>query len=79
MQKQKLKLKFRMEPVDDFETSDLATFIEDLRNGKIKPYMKSLPVPKKHEGVVKKVVAHNYDDEIHKTKKDGVIFFHAPW
>ena len=38
-----------MEPVDDFDTSDLATFIEDLRNGKIKPYMKSLPVPKKHE------------------------------
>jgi len=73
------KQKFRMEPVDDFETSDLATFIEDLRNGKIKPYMKSLPVPKKQEGVVKKVVAHNYDDEIHKTKKDGVIFFHAPW
>ena len=73
------KQKFRMEPVDDFDTSDLATFIEDLRNGKIKPYMKSLPVPKKQEGVVKKVVAHNYDDQIHKTKKDGVIFFHAPW
>jgi len=73
------KQKFRMEPVDDFEASDLARFIEDLRNGKIKPYMKSLPVPKNQEGVVKKIVAHNYDEEIHKSKKDAIMFLHAPW
>jgi len=73
------KQKFRMEPVDDFETSDLAKFIEDLRTGLIKPYMKSLPVPKTQEGVIRKIVAHNYDEEIHKIKKDAVMFFHAPW
>jgi len=73
------KQKFRMEPVDDFESSDLAKFIEDLRTGKVKPFMKSLPVPKEQEGVVKKVVAHNYDEEIHRVKKDGVMFFGAPW
>jgi len=73
------KQKFRMEPVDDFESSDLAQFIEDLRTGKVKPYMKSMPVPKKQEGVIRKVVAHNYDEEIHKIKKDAVMFFYAPW
>jgi len=73
------KQKFRMEPVDDFESSDLAKFIEDLRTGKVKPYMKSMPIPKKQEGVIRKVVAHNYDEEIHKIKKDAVMFFYAPW
>jgi len=73
------KQKFRMEPVDDFESSDLAKFIEDLRTGHIKPYMKSLPVPKKQEGVIRKIVAHNYDDEVHRIKKDAIMFYHAPW
>ena len=73
------KQKFRMEPVDDFESSDLANFIEDLRTGKVKPFMRSMPVPKKQDTIVRKVVAHNYDEEIHKTKKDAVMFFYAPW
>ena len=25
------------------------------------------------------VVAHNYDEEVHKVKKDAVVFFYAPW
>ena len=24
-------------------------------------------------------MAHNYDEEIHKVKKDAVMFFYAPW
>ncbi|TRY73095.1 hypothetical protein TCAL_00905 [Tigriopus californicus] len=73
------KQKFRMKATSEFETEDLSQFIDDLRTGKVKPYMKSLPVPKAQEGIVKKIVANNYDDEIHKVKKDAVIFFHAPW
>ncbi len=73
------KQKFRMKSVEEFETEDLAEFIEDLRTGKVRPYMKSMPVPKKQEGAVKKIVANNYDDEIHKVKKDAVMFFYAPW
>jgi len=73
------KQKFRMEPVDEFESSDLAKFIEDLRTGRSKPFMRSMPIPKKQDAVVRKVVAHNYDEEIHKVKKDAVLFFYAPW
>merc|ERR1739844_494988 len=73
------KQKFRMKVTDEFETEDLAAFIEDLRTGKVAPYMKSLPVPKKQEGPVLKIVADNYDTEVHKVKKDAVISFHAPW
>merc|ERR550519_1772452 len=73
------KQKFRMPIADDFESTDLANFLENLRQGKIMPYMKSLPVPKKQEGSIRKVVAHNYDEEVHKVKKDAVVFFYAPW
>ena len=51
-----------MEPVDDFESSDLAKFIEDLRTGKVKPYMKSMPIPKKQEGVIRKVSHYRYTE-----------------
>merc|ERR1739844_74521 len=73
------KQKFRMKVTDEFETEDLGEFIEDLRTGKVAPYMKSLPVPKVQDGPVLKIVADNYDTEVHKVKKDAVIFFHAPW
>merc|ERR1719330_2144567 len=53
------KQKFRMEPTDDFESTDLAMFLEGLRTGKIKPYMKSLPKPKTQDGVIKKIVKNN--------------------
>ena len=68
-----------MKVTDEFETEDLGEFIEDLRTGKVAPYMKSLPVPKVQDGPVLKIVADNYDTEVHKVKKDAVIFFHAPW
>ena len=41
--------------------------------------MKSQPVPKNQEGPVKSIVSNNYDAEIHKVKKDAVLFIHAPW
>jgi len=74
------KQKFRMKVTDEFEPEDLGEFIEDLRLGKVMPYMKSLPVPKSQEGQqVLKLVANNYDKEVHRVKKDAVVFFHAPW
>jgi len=56
-----------------------AQFVDDLKNGKVAPYMKSQPVPKNQEGPVKSIVSNNYDAEIHKVKKDAVLFIHAPW
>ena len=51
---------------DEFSADLLAQFVEDLRVGKVRPFMKSTPVPKKQTGYVKHIVADNYDDEIHK-------------
>ena len=56
-----------MKVTDEFEPEDLGEFIEDLRLGKVMPYMKSLPVPKSQEGQqVLKLVANNYDKEVHR-------------
>ena len=41
--------------------------------------MRSLPVPKKQEGPVNKIVSNNYDEIIHRVKKDAVMYFYAPW
>ena len=61
------KQKFPLRSDDDeFSADVLAQFVEDLRVGKVRPYMKSTPVPKKQTGYVKHIVADNYDDEIHK-------------
>ena len=73
------KQKFRGNEDAEFSSEYLATYVEHLRTGRIAPYMKSLPVPKNQESIVKKVVADNYDVEMHKVKKDVVLYFYAPW
>jgi hypothetical protein len=44
-----------MAPTDDFESDVLGEYVESLRTGKSRPYMKSLPVPKTQDGPVLKV------------------------
>ena len=73
------KQKFRSDLDGDFSSEYLLQYIENLRTGKVQPYMKSMPVPKNQDSIIKKVVADNYDAEMHKVKKDVVIFFYAPW
>jgi hypothetical protein len=45
----------RMAPTDDFESEVLGEYVESLRTGKSRPYMRSLPVPKTQDGPVLKV------------------------
>ena len=40
-----------------------------------RPFMRSLPVPKKQEGPVNKIVSNNYDEIIHRVKKDAVMYY----
>ncbi len=45
--------------MDDFESDVLGEYVESLRTGKSRPYMKSLPVPKTQDGPVLKVRKRN--------------------
>ena len=73
------KQKFRGDPDAEITSEYLAMFVEHLRTGRIPPYMKSMPVPKVQDSIVTKVVSDNYDTEMHKIKKDVVLYFYAPW
>lgn len=58
---------------------DIAEFVQAFVDGKIKPSIKSEPIPETQEGSVKVVVAHNYDEVVLDDDKDVLIEFYAPW
>ncbi|RXG53145.1 Protein disulfide-isomerase A4 [Armadillidium vulgare] len=72
-------LRYRMEPEEDFESDDLEEFVSKFVKGKLKPHLKSQPVPKRQEGPVRTIVASTFEDEVLKNKKDVLIEFYAPW
>ncbi|XP_016050977.1 PREDICTED: protein disulfide-isomerase A4 [Miniopterus natalensis] len=54
-------------------------FSFDYRAGKLKPVIKSQPVPKNNKGPVKVVVGKTFDSIVMDPKKDVLIEFYAPW
>ncbi|KAI9771004.1 MAG: protein disulfide-isomerase precursor [Geoglossum simile] len=59
--------------------SEIDAFVQSFVDGKMKPSIKSEPVPEKQEGPVHVVVAHNYDQIVKDDTKDVLIEFYAPW
>ncbi|CAB1349914.1 unnamed protein product [Coregonus sp. 'balchen'] len=70
--------KFAMEP-EELDSEVLRDFIMAFKKGKLKPIIKSQPVPKNNQGPVKVVVGKTFDDIVMDTKKDVLIEFYAPW
>jgi hypothetical protein len=61
-----------MKPDGEFEPEQLEQFIDHLKSGKVQPFMRSMALPKKQDSLpVKKIVANNYDAEMHKVNKSG--------
>ncbi|XP_029935147.1 protein disulfide-isomerase A4 [Myripristis murdjan] len=69
--------KFAMEP-EEFDSEVLRDFVMAFKKGKLKPIIKSQPVPK-NKGPVKVVVGKTFDEIVMDTKKDVLIEFYAPW
>uniref|UniRef100_A0A3Q3FQF1 Protein disulfide-isomerase A4 n=1 Tax=Labrus bergylta TaxID=56723 RepID=A0A3Q3FQF1_9LABR len=70
--------KYAMEP-EEFDSEVLRDFVMAFKKGKLKPIIKSQPVPKNNKGPVKVVVGKNFDDIVMDTQKDVLIEFYAPW
>lgn len=66
-------MKFPMQ--DDMEMRD---FVDAYLGGKLEPYIKSQPVPKK-QGPVTTVVGRTFKSIVENPKKDVLIEFFAPW
>ncbi|XP_033639191.1 protein disulfide-isomerase A4-like [Asterias rubens] len=70
--------KYRMDPEDEFDEDVLRDFLKAWRKDKIKPVIKSQPVPKK-QGPVIVVVGKTFDKIVLDKKKDVMIELYAPW
>ncbi|KAI5617098.1 protein disulfide-isomerase A4 precursor, partial [Silurus asotus] len=70
--------KYAMEP-EEFDSDVLHEFVMAFKKGKLKPIVKSQPIPKNNKGPVKVVVGKTFDEIVMDTKKDVLIEFYAPW
>lgn len=64
---------------DDFSVESLHSFLKDLEDGKLEPYLKSEPVPEDNNGPVTVAVAKNFEEVVVNNGKDTLIEFYAPW
>lgn len=69
-----MKKKFFLSRIESFES-----FIKDLTDEKLEPYLKSEPIPDKNDEPVKVAVAKNFDEVVVNNGKDTLIEFYAPW
>ncbi|XP_064409356.1 protein disulfide-isomerase A4 isoform X2 [Latimeria chalumnae] len=72
------KKKYAMEP-EEFDSDTLREFVLSFKKGKLKPIVKSQPVPKNNKGPVKVVVGKTFEEIVMDPKKDVLIEFYAPW
>ncbi|VDO61419.1 unnamed protein product [Haemonchus placei] len=73
--------KYPMDPNEfdgDFD-ENLEEFMKKISAGKIKPFVKSAPVPRDDKGPVKALVASTFDKVVGDETKDVLIEFYAPW
>eukprot|EP01055_Gregarina_sp_Pseudo9_P003269 Gregarina_sp_Pseudo_9__3268@NODE_344_length_3099_cov_184_964379_g324_i0_p1_GENE_NODE_344_length_3099_cov_184_964379_g324_i0NODE_344_length_3099_cov_184_964379_g324_i0_p1_ORF_typecomplete_len482_score122_75Thioredoxin/PF00085_20/5_1e30Thioredoxin/PF00085_20/35Thioredoxin/PF00085_20/1_4e24Thioredoxin_6/PF13848_6/2_3e02Thioredoxin_6/PF13848_6/1_7e07Thioredoxin_6/PF13848_6/1_5e16Thioredoxin_6/PF13848_6/5_4Thioredoxin_7/PF13899_6/3_8e08Thioredoxin_7/PF13899_6/4_6e03Thioredoxin_7/PF13899_6/2_1e08ERp29 len=54
-------------------------FVESVKSGKAKRYIKSAPIPETNDGPVKVVVGKQFSDIVLQKDKDVLLKFHAPW
>ncbi|KAG1704000.1 Protein disulfide-isomerase A4 [Nymphon striatum] len=71
--------RFVLNPSEEFDADVLRSFLKDGIAGKLKPLLKSQPIPKKNDGPVKKVVANNFDEIVVQSPKNVFLEFYAPW
>ncbi|XP_048859390.1 protein disulfide-isomerase A4-like [Brienomyrus brachyistius] len=70
--------KYAMEP-EEFDADVLREFVKAFKKGKLKPIIKSQPIPKNNKGAVRVVVGKTFDEVVMDPKNDVLIEFYAPW
>lgn len=58
---------------------NLEKFLNDLKEDKLEPFLKSEPVPDDNDGPVKIAVAKNFDEVVTNSGRDALVEFYAPW
>jgi protein disulfide-isomerase A1 len=71
--------KYPLNQDTELSGTTLHTFVEDFINGKLKPTIRSQPVPKTSNSSVIDFVGSNYDDVVLNNDQDVLVEFSAPW
>lgn len=64
---------------ETFSVDNLEKFANDFFDGKLKPYIKSEPIPESNDEPVKVVVGDTFKDIVLDETKDVLIELYAPW
>jgi protein disulfide-isomerase A1 len=72
-------LKYPMEQTDEYSGKAVAAFLDDWATGKIKPKLKSQPVPESQNESVFVLVGSQFDEVAYDESKDVFVEFYAPW
>ncbi|KAH9288520.1 hypothetical protein KI387_032637 [Taxus chinensis] len=64
---------------DEINLDNVKAFGEGFLEDKLKPFLKSDPIPEKNDGDVKIVVGKNFDDIVLDESKDVLLEIYAPW
>jgi len=62
-----------------FTVDGLKAFAQDFLDKKLKPFLKSEPVPEDNSGPVKVVVGENFQELVLDNPDDVLVEFYAPW
>jgi protein disulfide-isomerase A4 len=73
----KSKLYIYDEEADSFDEDDVKSFVSKFKSGKLKPYIKSEPIPKNNKKPVKMAVGKTIDSILETPDKEVVIAFVA--
>jgi protein disulfide-isomerase A1 len=79
LQKTDKNQKYPYDQSKSITEKDVGAFVEDFLNDKVKPSVKSEPIPESNDGPVAVVVAHEYEKLVIDNDKDVLLEFYAPW
>lgn len=72
-------LKYPFDQSKEIKESDVDEFVASFVDGKLKPSIKSAPIPEKNDDPVKVVVADEFEKLVLDKSKNVFIEFYAPW
>ncbi|WOG97204.1 hypothetical protein DCAR_0416544 [Daucus carota subsp. sativus] len=61
------------------EPDHIAPWVKDYKDGNVRPFLKSEPIPEANTEPVKVVVGETFEDMVSKSEKNVLIEFYAPW
>jgi len=72
-------LKYPMDQTSDYSGKAVADFLDEWATGKIKPKLKSQPVPEAQNESVHVLVGSQFEEVAYDESKDVFVEFYAPW